>query len=551
MQRTESRYAATGQLYRSTIPYPAISADALTSIQEEIANAIESRGFTLDENDNTQLADAISIGNEFATEITTQAEFTALIERTAANTYQFLDEVKSIVLNIASVTLPLLGGDTWGILSTNYCRRVHSFGECVIKIGDIPSSINVNTNDCRITGVTIEGLQVASAAHTTAFDINATDVILNNCGVRLLLSTNENVNYIAFNLNANDAILYDCFVEDIEFTDNAASDFMCFSGTASTPKTQLHNCWIDDIVIAGDAIPVLFNGLYNIDQVSISNFYPSTANDIYCFVDCNFISDVDAKILTTGTIGVDNAANYVAFFNTCENIINAKTELDTTSDVLSNFTHYVDCNYITNAELVAVKCRRNAYGFTGCNYIINASTQDWITPDTNVTGAYYGFYNSINLTNILITNITAAKLVYGTRDCDYITNIKIYDLQATGGSAVYGLYSVEFLSNAYIEKLDSATNGAAMGGIYNGNYISCCYITDIDNSASAAALCVYNCDYVSCVFANAVNSTAGSEYGFRNCNYVSSTVTTVADTGCDYVDDDDGGTANKYSCNGF
>jgi hypothetical protein len=383
VHRTESRYAVERK-YTKDIPYPAISADALTTIQEEICNAVEGSGQVLDSNNNTQLSRAINIGAEIYTYVTTQAEFDALFERTAPNTYQFLPEIKAVVFhNLSAFTFSIDAADTHAEISTNQVKKILSFGTAFINVGDTASKIIINTNNCEIDGVVLQGEKLVSAPHTSNFLIDADGVKLTNCKAQYFLSTNEGVDYKVFDLNGKDAILKNCYVQEIEFESNNEDVFSAYANGLSA-LTEIHNCSVEYLTIDGDAVVELFENLYNVlFPLAGNGLYFPTENNITVFKNCYNVQGADAKIDTAiGSIGKLDGGKWVCFFHGCEFISDATTELITSNDVNSSFAHYKDCKYIENVELIGGRAAGFVYGFDNCEYITNIHIDGFI-PSTN------------------------------------------------------------------------------------------------------------------------------------------------------------------------
>lgn len=184
MHRTEGQNN-NGGLYSEGPPPTTITADALNSIQEEIANVVEYSGqdlLTAGTDTRTQLLAAIlSIAKVYDVVVTSQEAFDSVIERTAANTYQFKSNYKSVYIKAADYLLTLSGGDTYGILYTNAVTHFECENGGAINFGDTAGYLEVNTNNCLLNNVWVKGNGSVSAAVARSFKLNAYNVFFNNC----------------------------------------------------------------------------------------------------------------------------------------------------------------------------------------------------------------------------------------------------------------------------------------------------------------------------------------------------------------------------------
>jgi len=558
MQRTESQYATSTQLYTTDIPLPAISADALTSIQEEIANTVESRGLVLNENDNTQLAQAINVGNEFATEVTTQTEFDAVFERTAANEYKILDEIKSLVIKMETVTFPLNVADTKATISTNFCKKIICFPTCTIETGDIQYILNINTDDCYVDGIVFEGDQVAQitlTADISIFDINADNVILKNCIVQTYDFDCGAFELIIFDGNSNKCIIENCNVNtiDIEGTDAAPHDQVCFGN--NTADSSLFNCYVEGINVSSKINFIGFQNLFNGENMQfLAVEFSTTTGNLIGFDMCLHFTNCVSEIPTTTAIGNNSASYNVSGFKSCKYLINCESDIANTNDVLCTIKHIDSCEYIVNAICTNGRCRRQTDFVLDSKYITNISLSGLDTADSQVAESYYGLNTCNNITNVYVGNISTsgiAKRIYCVIDSNFITNIQIELI--TADENIYGIKTSNHIACLSMTTSTAAGIGKGMYG-FDGCFFGSCMLFDGLASAVAIHYTINLSEYISSTLIQ--NSTGGLKYGMKSCQHICSTeiINSNFSNSCNYADDDDdvfGHITKEFSCQGF
>ena len=117
--------------------------------------------------------------------IESQTEFNNIIERVAANQYKINDTIYALefnnITNDYQVSGILSGGDSWGYIETNNCVTIKFNGGAFLDFENERGYLEINTDDCVLKNVNIQGTGTVASAITKSFLLNANRVIFNNC----------------------------------------------------------------------------------------------------------------------------------------------------------------------------------------------------------------------------------------------------------------------------------------------------------------------------------------------------------------------------------
>ena len=488
MHRTEGANNLAG-LYTAGPPPTTITADALNSIQEEIAGVIEYNGIAVQtaatDTRNQLLAAMIKMMPTYDAVVTSQSSWDTLIERTGANAYQFKDDYKSIFVKVGDYILTLSGGDTWGALLTNVTTHLEFERGAAISFGATQGYLNINTNYACLKNIHVKGVTSSTVAVNYCFYINATYVICDSCRASARLSNttitgffdlggswlNKYINCDAYDLNSSGIVrgyynaknLSNCNAYDLECTGAGAA-----YGYASC--LNINTCMANGI----DSENGNSNGFYNCSQISGSK-----------------VQDID-------TSGAGTAYG----FNICSNI-SSSIATDIQSAVNVDTLGFYACNQVSG-------CTASVIDATGTGVAIGFDTC------SQVSGCYAYDIDSDGDANVI-----------GFDTCSQVSGCYAYDIATTGTNALnyaWGFYTCNQISSSQAKKID-ANLGPAHGFSYC-SMISACYADDIDSAAGA-----------------------GGGQGFVGCQYGSSLSTSDnANSLNDYIDTTDAAITNKFSC---
>lgn len=345
-----------------------------------------------------------------------QQSFNNCIDRVAANQYKIKDEITSLkALSFAGgylmtgVTSPLSGGDSWGYIETNNCKQIMFESGASIHMGAESGYIEVNTDNCVLNNVVIEGDVGTPTAISRSFLLNAHYVSLNNCIIK-----NRNTNIEAYGFQGSNIAAH-----------NATS---CYKG-----------CKITNFI--GSGLIRGFRECRNLVNCSVYNII--TTGSIYCFDICRNIANVEIHTV--------EAVMGFRGFNGCENINNVDLELITvsagevygvfqsdkitgikmnlieaTSGSSSNgITGIAFSRRISNCELESFNANGgNAIGLDNSDYIANCrirlmssvsgvaqgiASGNSITNSETLSNGNHGFWNCLAVSNCLSTGNTTSQ----------------------------------------------------------------------------------------------------------------------------------------------
>lgn len=404
MHRTEGDNNVNN-LYTDGPPATTVGAAALNSIQEEMANAIEYSGQTLQTRatDNySQLTTALQtlLGYDFI--VDTPTAFANIMERTGANTYQIKDEYLSVFFrqntggySIASI---LSGGDTWGKIETNNCNNLIFESGAYFNFGDTQSYLEVNTDYCYLKNVEIRGIGTSAAAITQSFLLGADFVTYDGCKTR---DRKSNVDFYGFK----------------------------GSGTASHNRTGKYK----------DCLA------YNLS---------SSGNYLYGFYNCSFLTNCKAiTLIHTGAINMSG-------FKTCYNL-NICLAYDMTGSA-TRVLGFDDCFRISTCH--AEKIYYTGTGiYYGCGFHLSYQISNCYAYDISGTGtgATGGFNGIEGITGCKAEKIDATNVgsgdAHGFASCFYISGCYATDIDSVAGSAD-GFISCRYGSSIHTNETVNGSN---------------------------------------------------------------------------------------------
>jgi hypothetical protein len=430
MHRTEGANNVSG-LYSAGPPPTTITADALNSIQEELAAVIEYSGQSMQtaatDTRNQLLAALLALIPTYDAIVVSQASWDAIIERTAANTYQFKDDYKSVFVKIGNYALTLSGGDTWGQLRTNNVSHLEFERGATITFGNTQGYLNVNTSNCFLKNVFVKGLGTVASAVQYSFLLSAAAVTFDNCVVSTRLSNTNMTGFqgsavAAYNLMAK---YINCRATSLKVSSGDVSGFyLCQNISGGT----VNNC-------ACTGSGVLY-GFSTCDNISSSQAYTLDSVNGNCagFYTCNQISACTASNIDTSGTGVAYG------FNNCNQISGCKVEDIQSAEDVSTYGFY-SCDQISSctASIIDTTGTGNAYGFYSCNQISSCTATD-IDSSGNIA---CGFHNCDQISSCTATDIDAPlATAYGFYYCHY--GVALYTTETCAGNAFINANTDEF-----------------------------------------------------------------------------------------------------------
>lgn len=369
--------------------------------------------------------------------ISTQADFNSIIERVAANQYQFIDNCRSITLKYLSggyqMSGALTGGDTWGYIQTNNCSMLKGEAGGYIDMENERGYLEVNTDDCLLDCVDIQGTGTVASAISQSFLLNAHRVIFRGCKTSSRLS---NV------------------------------DFTGFQGSG----TALHNItskYTDCCAYALDGSDKIY-GYKDCQNMNgcIGYDLESTGDDVRAFQDCS--QAVGCKAYEISSIN-----NTTYGFYACTQISLCKMSRITSNDkTIVGFRNCIQMTSCRVEELLCIATGSTAYGFWGCE---------------NMAGCYA----------IRLIGNTLSNGAVGFSSCKQIVGCNVYDLDSDC-SNVYGYSNCYQLAGCKADQLDHSGGVAGKNayGYVNCDVISGCSASDIDtNGGGGVAEGFHNCNY--------------------------------------------------------
>lgn len=381
MHRTEGENNDNG-LYTEGPPATCITADAMNSLQEEIAHVIEQAGINLlsaRTDSRTQLWDALRISmSPYDYIVNSQSTFVSIIERVAANQYKFKNNYTSILFkpvtggySMVGVSSPLSGGDTWGYIETNDCSRLVFEGGTHINFASSIGYIKVDTDDCVLDGVAVSGDVAVAGAVVQSFLLAAHRVEYRGCKT---YDRNSNVDFACFQgsgtaLHNITSKYTNCSVYTIDGSDKIYGFKDCMN---------LSGCVVYDIDGTGD-------NLIGIQScINLSNCYvydmESDDNNVYGIRFCDQVANCTVEKIKAIGIGVVEGFGYNNQISACK----AK-EIDSNGGSVTGFVY--------NSQISACLAKDidgntgDAHGFVFCTQISACEADDI----DSVSGVAEGF----------------------------------------------------------------------------------------------------------------------------------------------------------------
>ncbi len=359
-------------------PGTTVNAAWLNSVQEEIANVIEGKGIQLKTKANdtqNQLWQAIqTIASGYDLIVTNQVTFNSMIERVAANQYKIKDDYSSVYMKAVTGGYACSGGssflssgDTWGYIETNNCTLLKCEPTASFHFGNTQGYIEVDTDDCYMDGVTVEGTGTVAAAITQSFLLNANRVTFNSCKTHTRLS---NADYVGFQGSGTDlhniTSCYDnCNVYNIDGTDKIYAYKDCHN---------LTNCIVDNINGTVDDI-IGFGSCSRITNGVVIDIAASGAGNVTGYNDCKNISSSKAKQIDAASTGAAAGFDLCIMLSSCDVI-------DVDSDSGSAYG-FKSCYYGSVCRVEDVdSSSSSANGFDSCKYLTSC------TASSNGTDGY-------------------------------------------------------------------------------------------------------------------------------------------------------------------
>lgn len=344
--------------------------------------------------------------------IETQAQFTAIIEQVSGSQYQFIDDVVSVIFDNLSGGYQMPDDDYY--LQTNNCKSIEMRGGAFLDFNDGIGYLEVNTDDCYLRNVNIQG-DGSSGAVVQSFLLNAYRATFDNCkcstrnssvdmvgfqgsGTAAHNITSKYVNCSAYALDGADKIygfkdcynLQNCLAYDIDSTVDRCFGFVdCYN---------LNNCIAYDIESSNE-FTFGFEGCYNLSNCYATNISATAAlQRAIGFYNCKAVSScyVDTVEATTG---------YAVGITACEGVSGC-------------YVNNISCTTGIAAGFGTIS---TMYSVSGC-YSENISTSG--------AGTAYGFYGIQTISSCYATNIsTVGGTDEGISNCDY--GAALYTSEAT------------------------------------------------------------------------------------------------------------------------
>jgi hypothetical protein len=441
MHRTEGANNVSG-LYSAGPPPTTITADALNSIQEELAAVIEYSGQAMQtaatDTRNQLLAALLTLIPTYDAVVVSQASWDAIIERTAANTYQFKDDYKSVFVKVGDYTLTLSGGDTWGQLQTNNVTHLEFERGAAITFGNTSGYLNINTMSCYLKNVLIKGLGTVASAVQYSFLLSAGVVVFDNCVATTRLS---NTNMTGFQGSAtashNLSTRYiNCRVSGLASSGNISGFYLC---------QNMAGCTVASFACTGTGV---LYGFSTCDNISSSQVYTldSVNGDCAGFYNCNQVSA--CKISDIDTSGTGVAYGY----HTCSQV-SACIATDIQSAVDNDTYGFANCNQTSacTASVIDATGSGDAFGFANCNQTSACYAND-IDSTGGATGYAYGFHTCYGISACYANDIdSSGGTAYGFVSC-------------TNGSSIR-TSETNNPTNTYMDSNDAQTTPYSAGSI--------------------------------------------------------------------------------------
>lgn len=413
-------------LFKNGPPATTLNAEWCNSVQEELAYIVEQSGLQLETkagDSRTQLWQALRrIVYPYQYIVSSQEQFNALIERTGANTYRYIDGVTSIFFKyveggyaVAGGSSFLSGGDTWGELQSNACKVINCETGTYFNSNNSPSSFTFNT----LNGVfeNFEFRYDGNLFHSSVAGGMSTIKVTAKAQISNILVQNpyhqNATTYTAFTVGTGNAT--NCTAKNLKGS-TGASTTRGFNSAAF-----LLNCLVDTIeVVSGGAGTQQITG------------FQGTLSSVNCKV---------IKISGTG-VGGAHAQNVYGFFF-CSNAINCSVDELTGLNVVGttgDFLGFVNSDDLFNCDVVGyTSCVMNQTGFSSCDKLTSCRASSM---STTIGKIAYGYSNCTQLENCEAFTIqTASSFVCaGYKLCHLLTNCRGNAIGLAGSATLNAVF---------------------------------------------------------------------------------------------------------------
>jgi hypothetical protein len=433
--------------------------------------------------------------------IHTPTDFNNIWERVAANQYKLKDHIKSVHFQYYqsgaeigfTVANLLSGGDTWGAFQTNNCTEFTMSNGSRIYMVNERSYIEVNTDNCYLKNISVEGTGTVASAIAQSFLLNANYVTFDNCRTSNRLSN----------------VLFECFKGSATSLHNVTSKYINCSVYNMTSSAELRG----------------FNGCHNLVNSLVYNI-ESTSNSCAGLYSCvnvvnNMIQEIDSAITTRGINAAINSCN-----SRIENLDSSGGQSRGIDNSISVSNAYIfDLQSPLNFDVVGIRNTNNisvckieqldtlgtgvVYGMSGCNQVS-------VIEITDLDGAddVNGVYQCNQVSSCYVYDLDSGSgPVRGFYDCDNVSAFSVYDLVAQAGQNVVGLLQCDNISAFKVNQLDISGAGT-MYGMYQCNQSSAFELNDL--TGVGATFGIWNSFQFSAFKIINADSTTGNLTGIYN-----------------------------------
>ena len=378
--------------------------------------------------------------------VSTQEDFNFIIDRIAANQYKIKDNFRSVyfrfLINGYQMSGVLSGGDTWGYIETNDCRNLIFEEEAFIDFDATPGYLEINTDDCYLQNVWVQGDIATPAAIQRSFLLNALRVFFLNCKTS----------------NRKSSLLFNCF-------EGASND-------DQRHTAKYIGCHVNDIANNNE-----LRCFYRVENATccVAKNISTSVLIAWGFHTCKSIST--CKVHTISSTGTHAIAFYIG--NKISNCL--AFSLTSASGVCHGFQNMTELSgcYAKGFDAVV-----DAGGFYECSDLAGCYTEGLDC----TTGDSVGFNLCKQLTGCYVFNLrslsgTVGHDAIGFKECRNITGSYAYQILQTSNGFAAGFENCIDISGCEVNDID-ATNGNAYG-LFNCKEISACTINDIVSSSGS------------------------------------------------------------------
>jgi hypothetical protein len=326
------------------------------------------------------------------------ASWKRVIERVSANLYKFKNNITGIRFKnncsygISSV---LSGNDTWGKIQTNNCKHIEFESGAYISVGDTPSSLEINTDNCFLQNVGIKGDGLSPAAIDQSFLLSAINAVFSNCWTSNRIS---NKSWVAFKGTP---------IENCKMTSQFFNCKMFSTAATSGTAYMFWNCMNISNSLCHSNSFTASDTINNCSNINNFQFYNNTAtSQVRIIVSCENINNV---YIYKNTV----SESFNCFFNS--NLINNVMVYSNTQNTFYGFVCFNSSYDITNVKITS-NVSLSFNGFFDCLYVTNCKIYDHSAKDAN---AVIGFYETTGIVNCASESIknTGTGGAYGYQNC--------------------------------------------------------------------------------------------------------------------------------------